>query len=373
MTVGIHLFMLISSALFLAASRRLEANFSEEAKPKISVAYPGSEGNTVITVSRARRSTGNTSSHATSRARAIQGQVCPQRCNGTQLMNPIRPRDCFQCVPCTCEPDCHKYGSCCPESGESWRPPPLERSQCRSDHFSKGWVKHVVACDPDYPTGKTRNLCESKTVPRRRDTVLPVSSAETNITYANIYCAKCNHDDKTAVEWSFSCNHNQYFYHAVNNSQYDILAIQKPEICQSSSFTIKSLTLDGCRPDTTLSLVVSSCNITGGWKEHDELTREACEDADWSRGDIVSIAHKRFYANIMCALCNEDERIVLGTIDTMCMAPPPPIYLRPMTGLLQYKQQFGDSATISSLTGCSEDQWKHPQVTYNFFDCLLYI
>ena len=355
----IFVFILISSTY----CRDSETHSPAELNAGNSVTNPRSEVQTLI--SRPMRST-EVSSHATSRARTKQGQLCPQRCNGTRMTNPVRSSSCFHCTPCICEPYCEKYGICCPQVDEPWRPPPLERSQCRRDHRGI-WIRHVVACNPDFPASKSRNLCESRAVARRRDTVLPVTSAESKVTYANIHCASCNDDDTTAIEWTVSCSHNQYFYNVVKDTQYDDLAIQAPEICQFSSLPLGRSEYHTCVPDPTPSLIISSCNLTGSWEEDDELTREACEEADWSKGDVVSVENQRFYANVMCALCNEN---IQDWARRTCYSSPT-IVIRPATGLLQSNVHLRDSATVSTMTTCSNGQWKHPQVICELLDHLI--
>ena len=361
MRIKLYLFVCVSNTYCTAASRSLETHSSLEPNTKTNANDHGNDGRTVIEVSRAGQGTANTNSQATARARAKQGQLCRRRCNGPKMIN-INARRCFRCVDCMCGPDCDKYGACCPQTGEPWRPPPIQRSQCRSDLSRAFGTRQVVTCDPDYPAGKTRDLCESKETFPKRDTLLPVTSAKTNVSFANVHCAKCNHDDENVIEWTFSCYHNQYFYHVVNDSQYADLAIQHPDLCHFSSLIKKRLILHHCAPDVELSRVISTCNVTERWSEADEDMREACEKADWTRGDIVSINNTRFYANAMCALCNGEA----WALRRHSCGGQTSVLHRPTTGLIESQFSSEESVTTHSLTGCSEGQWKHPQVSKDF-------
>ena len=360
-TDRILLLVLMVAACSQALNRRPDASSSGTTDPENS-ASAHSEDKKVL-ASSGTSSLADLSRHeATFIARHTQGDLCPERCNGTQLVNRMVTSRCMQCAPCTCLLFCETHGTCCPQVGEAWRPPALERSECRLD-YDKVRVLHVLACHPHFPPGHTRDLCESRSSPRRRDTLIPVTSTVTNVTYANIHCAECNHDNQSVVPWTVVCRHNQHLYPAVNDTQYDDLALRHPDICRVSSYPADHLGYYTC-PSKRDIQVVSSCNSTGSWPAEDAVTRDGCEKSDWLRGDVVSVKGSRFYANVLCATCNEDPADLL---DARCLTSrgidQSETLVRTTTGLLEFDfDHHSPVYTVSTLTGCPQHQWKHPQV-----------
>ena len=51
------------------------------------------------------------------------------------------------------------------------------------------------------------------------------------LTYRNVYCARCNDDGEDVVQWTMKCRHNQYLYDTLSDRQYDLKALQLPRIC----------------------------------------------------------------------------------------------------------------------------------------------
>lgn len=307
-------------------------------------------------------------------AEAFQGTVCPTRCNGTEKVNFPSSFRCLQCFPCSCASSCAKEGTCCPLDGHQWSPPPVERVQCKPNVGSEN-ILHVVACDPDFPSSETRTLCQSKSLPRRRDTILPVTSTVSGVTYANKYCAMCNRDAESVVEWNTTCLHNQYLYNATNDTQYDERAMQMPHVCHFAK-SDSSIDHHRCDPAFYTQNAISACNVTGRWAEAKEHVREACERPDWSRGALVSVTESHVYSNVFCALCNEYEFSSVS----MCYLPSHGahsnfgILVRSNTELL--KRKFNTFLAVTpppTLQPCPDGQWPHPRVRGTFILLVLCI
>ncbi|KAK7108888.1 uncharacterized protein [Littorina saxatilis] len=296
----------------------------------------------------------------------FHNRVCHHRCHGPSGSDsPADSEECLRCFPCTCEPYCDREGTCCPQEGQDWVPPATERSQCLVDFDEmSARVLSVVKCHPDFPAeNDERELCESKTLPRRRDTVLPVTSNSSFVTYTNMHCAACNHDNEDLAEWGVRCLHNQYLYDAMNDTDYDERAIQLPDLC---GFTrnplVRPADYHSC---SDLSLfsghAVSTCNVTGQWAVKDEDVRKACEESDSPRGAAVLIKNGGLYANAFCVMCNEDEESLLEH----CLISGSPGFrvpdiIRTSTGLMF------DTVVLTAIrtrprSDCSEGYWPHPE------------
>ncbi|KAK7111809.1 hypothetical protein V1264_011382 [Littorina saxatilis] len=240
----------------------------------------------------------------------FQNRLCHERCNGTRHASPAYSEECWRCFPCTCSSYCDKEGTCCPQVGLDWVPPAIDKAECRHDFVEKNvGVLQVVKCHRAFPPGNERDLCESKTLPRRRDTVLPVTSNDSFVTYVNAHCAACNYDDEEAVEWGVRCLHNQYLYDAMNDARYDDSAIHMPDLCGFVRNPSIPFVDYHCCPDLSsfTGHAVSSCNVDGHWAETDEDVRKACEESQRSIGTTLLVKNGGLYANAFCARCNEDE------------------------------------------------------------------
>ncbi|KAL8579744.1 hypothetical protein ACOMHN_040521 [Nucella lapillus] len=293
-------------------------------------------------------------------AAQLQGRVCYTRCDGTQEVNRRSYGLCLKCFYCSCETSCGKYGTCCPAVGEAWQASPIERSAC--EKADKNWILRVVTCDPTYPNNETRFLCESKTLPRRRDTALPVTSLPTSVTYANRYCAECRNDSSGYVQWMMKCRHNQYLYDVTNNTQYDDRALLLPDICSAAPPLRANSHLQFC--DSTTSFyhatdIITTCNITGTWEGENEHVRHACEESDRTRGSMVTVSGSkpRVYANIFCAMCNEHP-YPLGP-SCMVHGSDGLVTLTELVSLRGESERFVRLYTRSEA--CPEHEWRHPK------------
>ncbi|KAK7498427.1 hypothetical protein BaRGS_00010381, partial [Batillaria attramentaria] len=213
---------------------------------------------------------------------------------------------CGICFPCSCDDACKMEGTCCPQVNSGWAPPPTERAQCL-DTQSSGPVLTVTSCDPQFPNGETRRLCETRPRLRRRDALLPVTSNSSQVTYANVHCAACNHDDWATVTWDMvtNCKHNQFMYNVTTDRQYEDRALQLKDVCDVTSQPHDDLkySLHVCRHIFYGDNVISTCNVTGFWEAEDAEVLALC-DQESSNGARVYVFTYGLYRNVFCAMCN---------------------------------------------------------------------
>lgn len=112
---------------------------------------------------------------------------------------------------CSCDDRCDVYGDCC-TNADKYDPANTKfRSfDCIKTKCGSVYVKNL--CDEtSWTDNRTRQLClEPETASDllgndedRLFAYLPVISLRTNVTYNNIYCARCNNDDQRTIFWSF--------------------------------------------------------------------------------------------------------------------------------------------------------------------------
>lgn len=74
----------------------------------------------------------------------------------------------------------------------------------------------IGACPADFKEGEGSlvAMCQRHLVTKRRESHIhysylmdvPALSLKTNLTYANVYCARCHGDDQQLAEWDVSIN-----------------------------------------------------------------------------------------------------------------------------------------------------------------------
>jgi hypothetical protein len=322
-------------------------------------------------------------------ATQYQDALCPTRCARTIKLSDRR-LSCTTCFPCSCDPDCRREGTCCPQahSDHHWPPDPskLQRSICTRAPFGQPiilpHVVFVVACDPAFPTDHaSRHLCrDPKLLPLRLDTRIPVTSLITQVTYANSYCAACNYDDEYVVTWRLRCRHNLNLSMSVSDADYDQRAVQSPASCgvrPTGHKDIHERHYHQCSglftPDAE---VTTRCNVTGSWqpapKEDPLLIRPACEQSAPSLATRYAVWRKegiQVFANVFCALCNGRR-----PNDNFCTAfhTPTALYDYDLMNLLaamdlltiRGEQQVNDHSTQLFNNSCSAPgQWRHSEVS----------
>ena len=132
------------------------------------------------------------------------GKHCPERdsCNfgrssrGSLEMD-WRQRNCF------CDADCAVYGDCCIDArafDPAQQRDHFERFDCRTLR-QYGSIYMRSECDDGWNLPNIAAACKgskSKGDPLAR---MPVTSSTTGITFANYYCAVCNHAGRDVVFW----------------------------------------------------------------------------------------------------------------------------------------------------------------------------
>ncbi|GFO46555.1 G-protein coupled receptor mth [Plakobranchus ocellatus] len=280
--------------------------------------------------------TGNTIEEAL----MFQYNYCSKFCvDKTEFVMMDDKSDCLraECTFCSCDrPMCQLYGICCPDV-EEFESPDTEQGSHDEGHENGNSSANsqmsefppegtatapgsivtscersslvIRRCPPGYPEGEARRKCEQE--PAYKDLSLEtfnrVIDLDTNVTYFNVYCAKC-HGVKKTLDWdvSIKCATSQWVYQATDESTLFNLSVQPHSTCgvdqnRPLQFDPRPICLEWWFKD-----VIDSCNVTGEWKEHNSQVQWLCEN-------IVGLTYRlhddkrRTFANVFCFLCNTPD------------------------------------------------------------------
>ncbi|XP_065210498.1 uncharacterized protein LOC135838694 [Planococcus citri] len=117
---------------------------------------------------------------------------CDENTNST---DDLRTRNCM------CDEKCDKYGDCCLNSAhfnaaQQRRAASSFLCAAIEDGAGSGYAYTKVECPPQWRNTEVRRKCEKSAQHSVDDPLLmtPVTSASSNVTYGNVYCAVCNRD-----------------------------------------------------------------------------------------------------------------------------------------------------------------------------------
>nr|KAG5707640.1 hypothetical protein BaRGS_031022 [Batillaria attramentaria] len=200
------------------------------------------------------------------------------------------------------------------------------------------------------------------------------------VTYANVHCAACNHDDWATVTWDMvtNCKHNQFMYNVTTDRQYEDRALQLKDVCDVTSQPHDDLkySLHVCRHIFYGDNVISTCNVTGFWEAEDAEVLALC-DQESSNGARVYVFTYGLYRNVFCAMCNVRADFLHSNYE-FCMfhnggAFGPPPDFRGTFDLVNTRRSrrpaFFDFAVVDVSGNCSAGQWLHPTGVCSQLQC----
>ena len=209
------------------------------------------------------------------------------------------------CMPCSCEASCFSERTCCPEVlSEFWKEPDTEITQAEclkpvfARHLEKRKLKRVyrskksanmiAKCPKYFENIEIKETCEQRNGTALEEHI-PVTDTNTNFTFTNKYCAECHHIPVDHLaKWLVSV---ECFLSVFNFRSIDSLLADVGEN-NDCYLDFKPLV-----PHHHVKCVnmISSCNVTGEWREYDNFTARACQ---------LFKAPYREYRNPFCAICN---------------------------------------------------------------------
>ena len=287
--------------------------------------------------------------------RDIGSQLCPytkfcQRNATTEYYDPIFRRPC--CSECSCEDDCWKTASCCPDKVVIENKEPVTKCKTeivkKADGFDREkFGYHVIDYCPLIE--KNATLVTKCTTKEDRDfeELIWVSDDISGKIYQNKFCAECHNITSNLTEWLIEAKCTDDVYTRLDSFMSFFLSNK----CQLTIKEPDNYTITSCMiPKYT------TCNQTGLWHKFDADVKWACQAFE-----AVFIARapedrdlgltREVYRNAYCYACNTDS---VENTDTLC---PIPSFEHPdvsvFTSLIDYKRyQQSDNQESTTETTC---------------------
>ncbi|XP_069128563.1 uncharacterized protein [Argopecten irradians] len=220
------------------------------------------------------------------------------------------------CAPCSCDDTCIMSGSCCLDKaleedsldilsrkGSSCVLPQLKPFEENGVNTNQHFLM-IGLCPTTFLDESVKIKCESDNISRNDVTdFIPVSSVKTNETYRYKHCAFCNWEkDKDLLYWqtSFACqgsgrvfpNKAEELFRYILNEDNCNLFYQPPDDVSPLQ----------CMDQ---SLMYTTCNVTGLWREYNSDVEWACRHYD------NTYEHNyQYYKNIFCYICNTNDTTI---------------------------------------------------------------
>ena len=313
---------------------------------------------------------------ATELLTSLQTGICAyvQLCYRNATEGPVKKSQYNEpcCFPCSCFDDCLMYNNCCPDKflyegivqnytvSVGGAAPALDNNTRQYDQTVENDTVSKVGVAAALDNNVTQYLCvrnsflpnreryiktrsyymiytcdraynDLSTIARCEDPldgsvldIAPVTVLSTNITYKNVYCMICNFQSNAfAVFWEpvLTC-FGSWFVKIQNGfeSADDIPRYLKEndlKLCNLLYKIPSEVKKTETLVEECVAVDVSTCNMTGEWKIHNQTLRKAC--------DTFSIPVKASYGgtalifkNVACLLCNGLRR---SKIPSLCRKP----------------------------------------------------
>lgn len=204
---------------------------------------------------------------------------------------------------CSCDLDCYKYASCCPDVTYD------QRKTCFSPFLhqdnnlkSKDSIFVLSKCPLNYTDSYVKSKCEQWEEYEIFN--VPVIDVTTNEAYRNHYCYLChnqedvlNNNTENVKAFNVSVICPQTMYPMFMPSMDYVLKSSKLNKCSlyfTTTYNLETCTLHGYE-------AINQCNVTGVVKSVSNAARRMCEDPAMN---IMATSQNFIYQNQICDLCN---------------------------------------------------------------------
>lgn len=210
------------------------------------------------------------------------------------------------CIECSCEDDCIYTRTCCVDRAEPFPGSPVTKNgeiclpvNPKTDSLNKLSFLMVANC-PDGFTGPEKEPCLHPNSSELKH-FTPVFSKATKLHYRNEFCARCNGDFLTLIQWDLSLKcqkENTYF----NFFTEFVLNEQQDEQCSSTWDPPVSFPASPCYHD---DYMISDCPPNGTQRSRQlnatDKWRTLCNNYYAPFFGLENI-----YKNVFCMMCNKD-------------------------------------------------------------------
>ena len=299
-------------------------------------------------------------------------KLCPYTnyCTKNKTKNQDNAEKSACCGNCSCEENCWKRGSCCPDKSNITVIQPL--ATCESVVVKRSPYVH--------PTSVEGNLYQryfvTKSCPTKDDTLAEkcsgnlqssledyvwVTDKTTNDIYNNKHCAICN-GVKVFTPWKIRTDCTE----ALNGKKSPEAAVNF--ILDECGLTVESPSTEDHTDNVCLVPDISQCNVTGRWESHDLALETACNSFNqiYTKENLIATTR---YRNVYCFLCNSPKGQVVSDI---CSYEYSSIKHGGVSfsGILDYKvfakrvKETGGNGILEPHPVCAADEIKDPMQVF---------
>ncbi|XP_046571888.1 uncharacterized protein LOC124280053 [Haliotis rubra] len=249
---------------------------------------------------------------------------------------------CEPCHRCSCDDSCVIFGDCCVDKGIGGKYFfDCELVETYDNGINSGFFLIVTKCQKDAPnyTEDLAEKCEHGKLGYVQDGRLVTAPHpfNTSVTFRNKYCAAC-YDVNNYTSWDvyISCDED------IDSSNYtninSLIRSAKDLNCLVTTNIKKGGHARSCAMDSNM---VSTCNVTGLWREYNKSIEEACHS--YYNPTLNN------YKNIFCHLCNgrPEQELKCPSVCEIYLLKP--VVVMPFSALLNFENS--DAEVVASPKG----------------------
>ena len=216
------------------------------------------------------------------------------------------------CAGCSCEDECWKYDTCCPDKENISKHIPgaaCKTTLIKQDKDEKalpvlGYKRYRIedSCPPSEINISLARKC-SGAFYNSTDEFVWVSDKVSGKIYQNRYCALC-HGVTDFISWLIRTSCLEVLMTDTSNFMDIILSDHCTSVNEATSMEETRARTFACD-----SPHFSECNVTGFWTKYEESIDKACKWSYWPYFHKLSITRVvQSYRNIFCYICNSPEQ-----------------------------------------------------------------
>ena len=273
------------------------------------------------------------------------------------------------CLPCKCDVMCKKLGNCCDKRdsrGYMCHAPIVEHMDETNNDFGNFMLDDKIRSLGFFMVDKClhgftfTDCSEEKVAPW--GTLYPVYDPVSDINFYNHRCAECN-GAYNYVYWNLDLE--ALTYERSLTTCLNAISGRRPSDCKIGFTPPKEMNKMRhiCSHD-----LISTCNVTGQWKQYDANLELACSAMFSPVLDRIGLPE---YANIFCAHCNGVRPPTYDLcIDPITSPVDPPLFVISQFSLSMIMEYDTVASVISSLSvpavsssvngKCGQQMMKHP-------------
>ncbi|XP_067682681.1 uncharacterized protein [Haliotis asinina] len=248
-------------------------------------------------------------------------------------------QQCEPCHRCSCDDSCVIFGDCCVDKGIGGKYFfDCELVKTYHNSIDSNFFLIVTKCQNDAPnyTEDLAEKCEHGKLGYVQDGRLVTAPHpfNTSVTFRNKYCATC-YDVNNYTPWDVYIHCNEDFDSSNYTDINSLIRSAKDLNCLVTNNIDNNSHVQSC---VSGSKLVSTCNVTGLWREYNKSIEEACHS--YYNPTLNN------YKNIFCHLCNGRPEQELKCPPVCQLFLVKPLAIMPFSALLNFENS--DAEIVAS-------------------------